>query len=137
MICLNECNHLNNNLVHKPNFAYTWRYRISTSCRRDQNHHVCRFIFNPGTTSCPNNGASSCSHLCLASPSGYKCACPGGTHLSEDEHTCKCPNGRIANLGLDFCPPCPPGVFTCGSKCIPEEYDSISLLSSSVRDYND
>ena len=97
--------------------------QILIICRRETNH-VCLFLFSPGTTNCSNDDdALSCSHLCLASPTGYKCACPGSTRLGDNNRTCECPNGRIATLGPDFCPPCPLGEFTCGSKCLPEEYD--------------
>lgn len=36
-----------------------------------------------------NNGG--CSHLCLRTPSGHSCACPTGTVLNKDEHTCRTP----------------------------------------------
>ncbi|KAL9988032.1 hypothetical protein ACROYT_G002429, partial [Oculina patagonica] len=51
-----------------------------------------------GSSACHNNGG--CSHLCLLTPGGSKCACPPGEVLKDDGKTCQENKGSSALLLL-------------------------------------
>ena len=48
---------------------------------------VVGFLRSSGRRTCRNRGP--CSHLCLLTPHGYRCACPTGVALKEDGKTCE------------------------------------------------